>query len=119
MGASEPQIFEAKASAGGSVVLPASKPLSAAKFIFNTARAIPPTTNKGTKVMNNPLTNQSKPTELNTIEKNFAPASNPTAAKNMAMPNSRNARFTFAGMCHTNLHPIRILVTDGNQKCTA
>jgi hypothetical protein len=32
-------MFEANASAGGSVMLPASKPLSAMKFIFSMARA--------------------------------------------------------------------------------
>jgi hypothetical protein len=50
-------------------------------------------------VTNNPANSQSAPTELKTVEKNFDPAISPTAAKNSAMPNSRNARFTLAGMC--------------------
>lgn len=50
-------------------------------------------------VMTDPANNQSAPAELKTVEKNFAPAVSPTAAKKRAMPNSRKAKFTLAGIC--------------------
>jgi len=87
-------------------MLPASNPLRATKFKFSTARANTPTTRRGKMVMTDPANNQSAPAELKTVEKNFAPAVNPTAAKKRAMPNSRKAKFTLAGICQTSC-PIR------------
>src|ERR1700741_5144206 len=94
-------MFEAKASAGGSVMLPASKPLRSMKFIFKTARANMPMSMSGSTVTHAPASSHCKPVALKTVAKNFSPAPKPTAAKKSAMPNSRKARFVFTGMCQT------------------
>jgi hypothetical protein len=59
-------MFEANASAGGSVMLPASKPLSAMKFIFSMARANTPTIRRGKMAIAGPAKSQSAPAELKT-----------------------------------------------------
>ena len=94
-------MLEAKASAGGSVMLPASRPLRSMKFIFKTVRAKMPITTSGSTVTHAPASSHCRPVALKTVAKNFAPAPRPTAAKKSAMPNSRKARLVFTGMCQT------------------
>src|SRR5262245_7244418 len=98
LGASDWAMFAANANAGGLVVLPASRPLRSMKFIFQTTRAKLPTISSGATVRPAPASSHCTPVTLKTVEKNFAPASNPTAAKNSATPKSRNAMLALVGM---------------------
>jgi hypothetical protein len=70
-------MFEAKARAGGSVMLPASRPLRSIKFIFKTARAKMPMSMSGTTVTHAPASSHCRPVALKTVAKNFAPAPRP------------------------------------------
>ncbi len=86
-------MLEANASAGGSVMLPASKPLSAMKFIFSMVRANTPTNSKSGTVMTNPANSQSAPIGLGTPEYRTADGKADLAFVGTANSRYRHARF--------------------------
>ena len=56
------------------------------------ARAIMPTTKRGTRVMIKPFNTHTAPVGVNTVSANLAPAAMPTEARNRQMPISRSNR---------------------------